>query len=78
MLLIHDLGEIDAGDTIIYASETKELKKKEEEGIRRILDILPEGKTDEYLNSRIAKGSNELWDVLKNKLNKAIDDGILN
>ena len=30
MLLIHDLGEIDTGDTIIYASETKELKEKEE------------------------------------------------
>ena len=25
MLLIHDLGEIDAGDTIIYASETIEI-----------------------------------------------------
>ena len=26
MLLIHDLGEIDAGDTIIYYSESQELK----------------------------------------------------
>ncbi|VAW68843.1 Uncharacterized hydrolase DSY2054 [hydrothermal vent metagenome] len=127
MLLIHDLGEIDAGDTIIYAAETKELKEQEEAGIKRILDILPEGKTNEYLalwhefelgesvdskyakaidrvppllhnlngdghswkdnnipkekvfdlNSRIAKGSNALWGVLKEKLNKAVDDGVL-
>ncbi len=128
MLLIHDLGEIDAGDTIIYASETKELKDKEEAGVKRLLDILPSGETSKYLslwhefelgetadakfakaidrvppllhninggghswkdnnvpkekvfdlNSRIGKGSDELWHVIKNKLNKAVDDGILN
>ena len=50
MLLIHDLGEIDAGDTIIYASETRELKAKEAAGISRILNILPEGKAQEYLD----------------------------
>ncbi len=127
MLLIHDLGEIDAGDTIIYASETKELKEKEEAGIKRVLNILPEGEADQYLllwrefelgesidakfakaidrvppllhnlngnghswkdnnvpkekvfdlNSRIAKGSTALWDVLKGKLDKAVVDGIL-
>jgi putative hydrolase of HD superfamily len=49
MLLIHDLGEIDAGDTIIYASETAELKAQEEAGLERIMDILPDGKADEYL-----------------------------
>lgn len=127
MLLIHDLGEIDAGDTIIYASETKELKEKEEAGIKRVLNILPEGEADQYLslwrefelgesadskyakaidrvppllhnlngnghswkdnnvpkekvfdlNSRIAKGSSVLWDILKEKLDKAVIDGIL-
>ena len=127
MLLIHDLGEIDAGDTIIYASETKELKEKEEAGLRRVLNILPEGEAEKCLslwrefelgetvdakyakaidrgppllhnlngnghswkdnnvpeekvfalNSRIAKGSTELWDVLKGKLDKAVVDGIL-
>jgi 5'-deoxynucleotidase YfbR-like HD superfamily hydrolase len=50
MLLIHDLGEIDAGDTIIYASETPELKAKEEEGLKRILDLLPEGRSAQYLS----------------------------
>ena len=32
MLLIHDLGEIDAGDTIVYAKENNALKAKEEKG----------------------------------------------
>ena len=31
MLLIHDLGEIDVGDTIVYSSETAELKAEEAE-----------------------------------------------
>lgn len=49
MLLIHDLGEIDAGDTIIYASETPELKAEEEQGVKRLLALLPDGQGDEYL-----------------------------
>ncbi len=50
MLLIHDLGEIDAGDTIIYESETIENKEKEAEGVRRILEMLPEDQASEYLS----------------------------
>ena len=103
------------------------IKYTEEAGLRRVLNILPEGKTDQYLslwrefelgesvdakyakaidrvppllhnlngnghswkdnnvpkekvfalNSRIAKGSTALWDVLKGKLDKAVVDGIL-
>jgi len=41
MLLIHDLGEIDAGDTIIYASETEENKLKERNCVERLLKSLP-------------------------------------
>jgi len=52
MLLIHDLGEIDVGDTIIYASETKELKAEEAAGVKRIMSILPKGMGGDYL---------ELW-----------------
>jgi len=52
MLLIHDLGEIHAGDTIIYASESAELKAEEQAGLERVLGLLPEGKADEYV---------ELW-----------------
>lgn len=127
MLLIHDLGEIDAGDTIIYESETKELKEKEELGVKRILDLLPEGQSEPYLalwrefeagesadskfaraidrvppllhnlmdegyswknnkipkekvfevNSRIDKGSEELWSVMKGKLEEAVNLGWL-
>ncbi|WP_020680777.1 HD domain-containing protein [Marinobacterium rhizophilum] len=49
MLLIHDLGEIDAGDTIIYASETPEMKASEAAGLKRILDMLPEGDGEAYM-----------------------------
>lgn len=50
MLLIHDLGEIDCGDTIIYASETKELKAEEAAGLQRILNMLPEDTAQKYMN----------------------------
>lgn len=49
MLLIHDLGEIDAGDTIIYAGETAEQKSKEAESLQRIFDILPTNKAEEFI-----------------------------
>ena len=49
MLLIHDLGEIDAGDTIIYAGETQAIKDEEKAGIKRLLNLLPEGKLEEYM-----------------------------
>ncbi|AOS97176.1 hypothetical protein AUP74_01745 [Microbulbifer aggregans] len=127
MLLIHDLGEIDAGDTIIYASETPEQKGAEAEGVKRILAMLPGDHLQEYfalweefeagetadsryaravdrvppllhnlhggghswrkhdvpkekvlqLNSRIAKGSRALWEVLEARLQGAVEEGIL-
>ncbi|MCW8997617.1 MAG: HD domain-containing protein, partial [Kangiellaceae bacterium] len=49
MLLIHDLGEIDVGDTIIYQSETKQAKEKEARGVRRVLSLLPDNSVDEYM-----------------------------
>ncbi len=49
MLLIHDLGEIDAGDTIVYAEQSAEQKSKEENGVRRLLDMLPASQAEEYL-----------------------------
>ncbi|WP_108651632.1 HD domain-containing protein [Dongshaea marina] len=51
MLLLHDLGEIDAGDTIIYASETAEQKAKEQAGVERLLQMLSEEQGEEYLGS---------------------------
>ncbi|EAS41610.1 HD domain-containing protein [Photobacterium profundum] len=70
MLLIHDLGEIDAGDTIIYASETAENKQNEEAGLKRIFDLLPDGIGEGYLS---------LWhefeagETAESKYAKAID-----
>ena len=50
MLLIHDLGEIDAGDTIIYKSETQENKESEEDGVKRLLGYLPVESQAEYMS----------------------------
>lgn len=127
MMLIHDLGEIDAGDTIIYASETPENKGKEEAGVKRLLELLPVEVAEELmplwlefetgdspeakyaraidrvppllhnlhggghswqahnvkaekvfaLNQRIALGSEALWEVMKGKLEGAVEQGIL-
>lgn len=127
MLLIHDLGEVDVGDTIIYASETEELKAEEAAGVKRILSILPGGMGDDYLelwhefeagetadsrfakaidrvppllhnlhgqghswrkhgvskervfslNQRIEQGSEDLWAVIRRKLEEAVNAGVL-
>lgn len=54
MLLIHDLVEIDAGDTYAYDEEGKKTKKqREEKAAERIFGILPEDQ-GRYLRS--------LWD----------------
>ena len=70
MLLIHDLGEIDAGDTIIYESETQAIKDEEEAGIRRILEILPTNKSEEYITLWLEFEAGETAD---SKYAKAID-----
>lgn len=127
MLLIHDLGEIDAGDTIIYSCETKEIKELEAAGIRRVFNLLPNNLAEELLllwqefeegvtpdsiyaksidrippllhnlygnghswkenhisaeqvygvNSRIGKGTELVWENLKQKLKIAEDEGLL-
>ena len=127
MLLIHDLGEIDAGDTIVYADQTDESKAEEAAGTSRLLKMLPDGMADEFLalwhefeagetadacfakaidrvppllhnihgdghswkthgitkekvfsvNQRISLGSKELWSVMRNKLEGAVNAGIL-
>ncbi len=50
MLLIHDLGEIDAGDTIIYNSETDALKNEEAEGVKRIFSMLPDNLGNQFID----------------------------
>ncbi|MGX5173142.1 HD domain-containing protein [Aliikangiella sp. IMCC44653] len=49
MLLIHDLGEIDTGDSIVYSSEAQDNKDLEEQGVKRILGLLGENKLNEFL-----------------------------
>ena len=40
MLLIHDIVEIDAGDTFLYAAERKDAHIKKEESAERIFGLL--------------------------------------
>lgn len=53
MMLVHDLGEIDAGDTLVYAGETPEIKAKEKAGVARLLGLLPAAQAAEL---------QDLWD----------------
>lgn len=53
MLLLHDIGEIDVGDVIAYATEGAAQRKVEEfEAVKRICALLPEGLGDSFV---------ELW-----------------
>jgi putative hydrolases of HD superfamily len=50
MLLLHDIGEIDIGDTIVYATEgVEERKMAEETAVKRICGILPGEAGAEFL-----------------------------
>jgi putative hydrolases of HD superfamily len=83
MLLIHDLGEIDGNDTIIYKSEKQELKAVEAAGVKRLLNYLPATVCDEYMSlwyefeagetadSRYARAIDRVPPLLQNLL----DDG---
>ncbi|HMW47823.1 MAG TPA: HD domain-containing protein, partial [Cellvibrionaceae bacterium] len=48
MLIVHDLGEIDAGDTLIYAA-AENTQAREEAGMRRICQLLPPPLGDELM-----------------------------
>jgi len=51
MLLLHDIGEIDTGDTIVYATEGLEQRKiAEHAAVKRICAILPSGLGDQFLS----------------------------
>lgn len=53
MLLVHDIGEIDTGDTIVYATEGWEERKAAElEAVKRIFGLVPEPQRSHFL---------ELW-----------------
>lgn len=50
MLLVHDVGEIDTGDTIVYAEEgAAERKLAEAKVVERIFGLLPEAQRDGFM-----------------------------
>ncbi len=50
MLLVHDIGEIDTGDTIFYAEEgLTDRKAAEKRAVRRIFGMLPDSVGGEFL-----------------------------
>jgi putative hydrolases of HD superfamily len=50
MLLVHDVGEIDTGDTIVYAEEGWEARKAAERvAVTRIFGMLPEAQATHFL-----------------------------
>lgn len=50
MLLIHDLVEIDAGDTFLYSNERDDVQEKEKAAAERIFGLLPEDQSEEFLS----------------------------
>ena len=51
MVLIHDLVEIDAGDTFCYDDEKREGKvERERDAAHRIFGLLPDEQTQEYID----------------------------
>jgi putative hydrolases of HD superfamily len=48
MLIVHDLGEIDAGDTVVYSAQA-DAQLKEEAGMRRLCKLLPQTNAEELM-----------------------------
>jgi putative hydrolases of HD superfamily len=83
MLLIHDIVEIDTGDTIVYKIDHKEKAKKESAAAKRIFGILPDDQRDEFIGlwrefeetstteARFATAVDRLEPVMQNALTGA-------
>lgn len=50
MLLIHDIVEIDVGDTFLYAENREEVFEKEKQAAERIFGLLPEVQSKEFFD----------------------------
>lgn len=51
LLLVHDLGEIDAGDVMVYADIDWQVQKQRElAGVQRLLALLPASQAEELLS----------------------------
>lgn len=79
MLLIHDLVEIDAGDTYLYGEgDVSERERKEQQAAERIFGLLPDDQRSEYRElwqefeakaspeARFAKAIDRLMPILNN------------
>lgn len=82
MLLVHDIGEIDTGDTIVYATEGWEERKAAElAAVKRIFGLLPAAQGEPFLalwqefdaadsaESRFANAADRAMPVLLNLAN---------
>lgn len=82
MLLVHDIGEIDTGDTIVYATEGWEERKAAElAAVKRIFGLLPAAQGESFLalwqefeaadsaESRFANAADRAMPVLLNLAN---------
>jgi putative hydrolase of HD superfamily len=82
MLLVHDIGEIDTGDTIVYATEGWEERKAAElAAVKRIFGLLPAAQGEAFLalwqefeaaesaESRFAHAADRAMPVLLNLAN---------
>lgn len=82
MLLVHDIGEIDTGDTIVYATEGWEERKAAElAAVQRIFGLLPDAQRAQFLalwqefeaaetaESRFANAADRAMPVLLNLAN---------
>lgn len=82
LLLVHDLGEIDAGDVMVYADiDWAAQKQKEQAGVARLLALLPaqqaeqlmacwqEFETGETAEARFANACDRAMPVLLNLAN---------
>lgn len=82
MLLVHDIGEIDTGDTIVYATEGWEERKAAElAAVQRIFGLLPSAQGEQFLalwqefeaaetaESRFANAADRAMPVLLNLAN---------
>jgi Predicted hydrolases of HD superfamily len=83
MLLVHDIGEIDAGDTMVFVEGGWEQRKAAElAGVKRVFGLLPDGQGDRFLalwqefedattpESRFAHAVDRAMPVLINLANK--------
>ncbi len=86
MALIHDIVEIDAGDTYAYDEEAKKSQKeREDRAAERIFGILPEDQKNEFIGlfrefeecktpeARFARSMDNLQPLLLNDLNDGGD-----